>query len=111
MSKAKSWTSEYREVCVRGSKKDQILEFQEVCTGKVQAMPSMIRVFDNPLVSLDTVGMLEEHQDVSRSVSLMTNPAARYVASASTETFTSISTCIEMKSGTEFSKLPFKKLS
>ena len=73
-------------------------------------MPSKIRVFENPLVSLDTVGMLDNHQDVSRSVSLMTNPT-RNLASASTETFTSISTCIDIKTSTEFTKLPFKKLS
>ena len=52
-------------------------------------MPSKIRVFENPLVSLDTVGMLDNnHQDVSRSMSLMTNPTIN-LASTSTETFTS----------------------
>jgi hypothetical protein len=87
--KAKSWTSEYSEVCVKGQPNSQVLDFKEVFSEKVEAMPSKIRVFENPLVSLDTVGMLDNnHQDVSRSMSLMTNPT-RNLASTSTETFTS----------------------
>ena len=109
--KARSWTSEYREVWVQGQPNDRILEFKEVFSEKVHTMPSKIRVFENPLVSLDTVKMQENHWDVSRSVSLITNPGARSMASKSTDTFTSISTCIEMKTSTEITKLPFKKLS
>ena len=90
--KARSWTSEHREVV----------------TEQVYAMPSRIRIFDNMLVSLDTTTMVESRQDVSRSVSLTT--ATRSLASESTDTFTSISTCIE-KTSSEFTKLPFKKLS
>ena len=102
--KAKSWSSEHREVCIGGQTSGLVMDFTEIISKQVYAMPSRIRIFNNPLVSLDTARMLENRQDVSRSVSLITNPAARILASESTDTFTSISTCIEKTSS-------FKKLS
>ena len=108
--KAKSWSLEHREVGIGGQPSHLVMDFTEITYDQVCEMPSRIRIFDNPLVSLDTARMVENRQDVSRSVSLITNPAARSLASESTDTFTSISTCIE-KTSSEFTKLPFKKLS
>ena len=108
-----SWTtSEINGVCAEGSRVHQVLEFKEVSSEKVQrSLSTRVRVFTNPLVSLDTAGTTEDHQDVYRTVSLMTNPAAQYLTSSSAETFTSISTCVGLKTNNENTKEPLSQLS
>ena len=67
-----SWSltaSEYNGVRTEGSRVHQVLEFKEVSSKIVQkSLSTRTQVISNPLVSMDTAGMTEDHQDVKEDV-------------------------------------------
>ena len=87
IGKAKSWTFTVNE-----AENDQRLH-------------SAIQITENPL-DIDEI-----HKVASRSASLGTYKTNRLVTSESIETFESISTCVEIRTVSELSKVHFKKLS
>ena len=109
--KARSWTPEHREHLLKGKKSGQDLEDNKVTLAKVKSLPLRIRVFENPLVSLDSIGMMVNHQDVLRSFSLMTNPRTMNTTPASPGTGKGIRTIIEMKKSSEVTKVHFNTAS